>query len=128
MVEINLPDVVAEVTQAFTRYEAALTSNDIPVLEASFWDDARVVRFALHDNGYGAAAIAQSRRARGNTDLRRTLRRTVITTFGRDFATANTEFRRDESGREGRQSQTWVRTEKGWKVVSAHVSWLTGAP
>jgi hypothetical protein len=128
MLEINIPEVVAEVTQAFDRYEAALTSNDIAVLEASFWDDSRVIRFAIQDNGYGPAAIAQSRRARGNVDLRRTLMRTVITTFGRDFATANTEFRREASGRQGRQSQTWVRTEGGWKVVSAHVSWLTTAP
>jgi hypothetical protein len=126
--EINIPEVLAEVTQAFTRYEAALTSNDIAVLDASFWDDPRVVRFALYDNGYGAAAIAQARRARGSIDLRRTLMRTVITTFGRDFATANTEFRREDSGREGRQSQAWVRTNTGWKVVSAHVSWLTRAP
>ena len=87
-----------------------------------------MLRYALHDNGYGPAAIAQARRARGTIDLRRTLMRTVITTFGRDFATANTEFRREQSGREGRQSQTWVRTDKGWKVVSAHVSWLTPAP
>lgn len=128
MLEINIPEVVAEVTQAFTRYETALGANDVPVLEASFWDDPRVLRYALHDNGYGPAAIAQSRRARGNVDLRRTLMRTVITTFGRDFATANTEFRREQSGREGRQSQTWVRTDKGWRVVSAHVSWLTPAP
>lgn len=128
MLEINIPDVVAEVTQAFNRYEAALGANDIPVLEQSFWDDPRVLRYALHDNGYGPAAIAQSRRTRGTVDLRRTLMRTVITTFGRDFATANTEFRREQSGREGRQSQTWVRTDKGWKVVSAHVSWLTPAP
>lgn len=125
MLEINIPAVLAEVTQAFNRYEAALTSNDISVLEASFWNDPRVVRFALFDNGYGPDAIAQSRRARGIIDLRRTLMRTVITTFGHDFATANTEFRRDDSGKEGRQTQTWVRTEAGWKVVSAHVSWLT---
>lgn len=128
MLEINIPEVVADVTQAFTRYETALGTNDVPVLEESFWDDPRVLRYALHDNGYGPAAIANARRARGTVDLRRTLMRTVITTFGRDFATANTEFRREQSGREGRQSQTWVRTDKGWKVVSAHVSWLTPAP
>jgi AtzH-like len=126
--EINIPEVVAEVTQAFRRYEAALTTNDILVLEASFWDHPLVIRFALHDNGYGSDAIARSRLSRGNTDLRRELKHTLITTFGRDFATANTEFQRVDSGREGRQSQTWVRTDKGWKVVSAHVSWLTPAP
>jgi hypothetical protein len=125
--EINNPEVVAEVTQAFRRYEAALTTNDIPVLEASFWDHPLVIRFALHDNGYGPDAIARARRSRDNTDLRRELEHTVITTFGRDFATANTEFQRVDSGREGRQSQSWVRTDTGWKIVSAHVSWLTQA-
>ena len=70
----------------------------------------------------------QARRARAHVDLRRRLMRTVVTTFGRDFATANTEFKREESGREGRQSQTWVRTTEGWRVVSAHVSWLTPPP
>jgi hypothetical protein len=126
--EVNIPEVVAEVAAAFRRYESALVTNDIAVLDAAFWDDPRVVRFALHDNGYGFAAIAQARRARANVDLRRRLKNTVITTFGRDFSTVNTEFQREDSGREGRQSQTWVRTEKGWKVVSAHVSWQTPAP
>ena len=126
--EVNIPEVVAEVAAAFRRYESALVTNDIAALDAAFWDDPRVVRFALHDNGYGFAAIAQARRARANVDLRRRLKNTVITTFGRDFSTVNTEFQREDSGREGRQSQTWVRTDRGWKVVSAHVSWLTPAP
>ena len=122
--EINNPEVVAEVTQAFRRYEAALTTNDIPVLEASFWDHPLVIRFALHDNGYGPDAIARARRSRDNTDLRRELEHTVITTFGRDFATAMTEFRRDGNPAIGRQSQTWVRFAAGWRVVAAHVSLL----
>jgi Protein of unknown function (DUF3225) len=126
--EVNIPEVVAEVAAAFRRYESALVTNDIAVLDAAFWNDPRVVRFALHDNGYGFAAIAQARRARANVDLRRRLKNTVITTFGRDFSTVNTEFQREDSGREGRQSQTWVRTDRGWKVVSAHVSWLIPAP
>ena len=122
--QINIPEVLTEVTEAFGRYEKALIANDVPALDAFFWNNPRVVRFALHDNGYGFEAIARSRRARGPIDLARRLQNTVITTFGRDFATANTEFRRADSGREGRQSQTWVRTAEGWKVVSAHVSWL----
>ena len=126
--DLNSPEVVAEVTTAFDRYEAALITNDVPVLDSFFWNDPRVVRYSLFDNGYGFEAIMKARRARANVDLRRRLMRTVVTTFGRDFATANTEFRREESGREGRQSQTWVRTADGWKVVSAHVSWLTPAP
>jgi hypothetical protein len=125
--EPNIPEIVAEVTAAFNRYEAALVANDVPALDGFFWNDPRVIRYALFDNGYGFEAIMKSRRARANVDLRRRLMRTVVTTFGRDFATANTEFRREESGREGRQSQTWVRTAEGWKIVSAHVSWLTPA-
>jgi ketosteroid isomerase-like protein len=125
--EPNIPEIVAEVTAAFNRYEAALVANDVPALDSFFWNDPRVIRYALFDNGYGFEAIMKSRRARANVDLRRRLMRTVVTTFGRDFATANTEFRREESGREGRQSQTWVRTAEGWKIVSAHVSWLTPA-
>lgn len=125
--EVNLPEVVAEVTAAFERYEAALVANDVPVLDDSFWNDPRVIRFALHDNGYGFEAIQRARRARDGVDLARRLSRTVVTTFGRDAATASTEFERAESGRRGRQSQTWIRTPAGWKVVSAHVSWLTPA-
>ena len=125
--DVNIPEVVAEVTAAFQRYEAALVTNDVPILDDSFWNDPRVIRFALHDNGYGWEAIQRSRRARDGVDLARRLSRTVITTFGRDTATANTEFERVASGRRGRQSQTWIRTDAGWKVVSAHVSWLTPA-
>jgi hypothetical protein len=125
--DINIPEVVAEVTAVFERYERALTANDIAVLDELFWNDTRVVRFTLHDNGYGFEAIARSRRARGPDDLERRLGHTVITTFGRDMATANTEFERMQSGRRGRQSQTWVRMPEGWRVVSAHVSWLTPA-
>jgi ketosteroid isomerase-like protein len=124
-VDLNIPEVVAEVGAAFNRYEAALTTNDVPALDSFFWNDPRVIRFSLSDNGYGFEAIMKARRARDNVDLRRRLMRTVLTTFGRDFATVNTEFKREDSGREGRQSQTWVRTAEGWKVVSAHVSWLT---
>jgi AtzH-like len=126
--DLNIPEVVAEVTDAFNRYETALTTNDVPALDSFFWNDPRVIRYSLSDNGYGFEAIVKARRARNNVDLRRRLMRTVVTTFGRDFATVNTEFKREESGREGRQSQTWVRTAEGWKVVSAHVSWLTPPP
>jgi len=121
---MNLPDIVAEVTAAFERYEKALVANDIEVLDSCFWRDQRVVRYSLTDNAYGFAAIHASRLARARMDLRRVLKNTVITTFGRDFATANTEFQRLESGRQGRQSQTWVRMPEGWRVVSAHVSFM----
>ncbi len=122
--EINIPEVVAEVTAAFERYEKALNANDTQVLDATFWNDPRVVRYSITDNAYGFEAIHASRLARAKTDMRRTISNTVITTFGRDLATANTEFERVESGRRGRQSQTWARIPEGWRVVSAHVSFM----
>ena len=122
--EINIPEVVAEVRTAFERYERALTANDVEVLDATFWNDPRVIRYSITDNAYGFEAIHASRLARPKTDMTRTISNTVITTFGRDLATANTEFQRAESGRRGRQSQTWARMPEGWRVVSAHVSFL----
>ena len=122
VLEINIPDVVAEVRAAFERYERALNANDVDVLDSSFWNDPRTIRFSLMDNAYGFEAIHASRLARPKTDLKRVLTNTVITTFGRDMATTNTEFQRVESGRRGRQSQTWARVPEGWRVVSAHVS------
>lgn len=122
--EINIPEVVAEVTAAFERYEKALNANDVEALDSFFWNDPRVIRYSLMDNAYGFEAIHASRLARPKSDLKRTLGKTVITTFGRDLATANTEFQRVESGRRGRQSQTWSRLPEGWRVVSAHVSFL----
>jgi len=122
--EINILEVVAEVTAAFERYERALNANDVEVLDATFWNDPRVVRYSITDNAYGFEAIHASRLARAKTDMRRTISNTVITTFGRDLATANTEFERVESGRRGRQSQTWARIPEGWRVVSAHVSFM----
>jgi hypothetical protein len=126
--EINLPDVVAEVEAAFARYEAALVSNDIPVLDSCFWESPQVIRYGMNENLYGAAEIAAFRAARPSFGLMRTLSRTVITTFGRDFATASTQFHRETApGKIGRQMQTWVRLPEGWRVVAAHVS-LIAAP
>jgi hypothetical protein len=120
--QINLADVVAEVTAAFNRYETALVANDLSVLNELFWNDARTLRYGVTENLYGYAAIAHFRSARPAGGLARSLGRLVITTYGRDFATANCEFQR--GGRFGRQSQTWMRTPEGWRVVAAHVSWL----
>ena len=94
------------------------------MLDSAFWNDPRVIRYSLMDNAYGFEAIHASRLARPKIDMTRTLANTVITTFGRDLATANTEFQRVESGRRGRQSQTWARMPEGWRVVSAHVSFM----
>lgn len=120
--EVNLPDVLAEVTALFKRYEQALVGNDIATLDALFWPSQFVPRFGSGENLYGIDAIRAFRAARSPAGLGRELRNTVITTFGRDFATTNTEFFRGDPKRCGRQSQTWVRFENGWRVVAGHVS------
>ena len=120
--EINLPDVVAEVTAVFARYEDALVMNRVEVLDELFWASPATVRYGTGENLVGIDAIRAFRAARPSAGLARTLAKTVITTFGHDFATAMTEFRRAGSDRVGRQSQTWVRFADGWRVVAAHVS------
>ena len=122
--DINLPDVVAEVQQQFDRYEQALVGNDVAVLDELFWDSPHTLRYGATENLYGYDAICAFRAARPAQGLARALLTTVITTYGRDFATANVEFQRDGSLRTGRQSQTWMRTSDGWRVVAAHVSLL----
>jgi hypothetical protein len=119
---INLPDVVAEVTAAFMRYEAALTGNDLSVLGELFRNSPHTLRYGAGENLMGYDAIQAFRRARPSGGLERTLRNTVITTFGRDCATANTEFTRPGETRMGRQSRTWIRLPHGWRIVAAHVS------
>ena len=120
--DINIPDVVAEVTAEFNRYEKALITNDVAVLDAIFSDDPRTIRYGIGENLYGYSEIAAFRAARPSVGLMRRIDRTVITTYGRDFATAMTEFQRDGQAKTGRQSQTWVRFPEGWRVVAAHVS------
>lgn len=122
--EINLPDVLAEVTAVFARYEDALVNNKVEVLDELFWQSPHTLRYGAGENLYGFAEIQAFRAARPPAGLARELLRTVITTYGRDFATANCEFRRDGSTKTGRQSQTWMRTAQGWRVVAAHVSLL----
>ncbi len=117
-------EIVAEVTAAFERYEAALVSNDVQTLDSLFWDSPHTIRYGATENLYGYAAIANFRAARSPLNLARSLMNTHITTFGRDMAVANTEFHRTSSAATGRQSQTWMRTAAGWRVVSAHVSLL----
>jgi Protein of unknown function (DUF3225) len=120
--DINLPAVLAEMTAVFARYEDALVTNKVDVLDELFWDSSLTVRYGAAENLVGIEAIRAYRIARPAAGLARSLANTVITTFGRDFATAMTEFRRDNSTRCGRQSQTWVRMADGWRVVAAHVS------
>lgn len=122
--KINAPDVLAEVEAAFAAYEAALMANDLEGLDALFWSDEKTIRFGPGQNLYGIEQIAAFRASRVGGSPQRALFNTVITTFGTDFATANTEFRRQSDPRLGRQSQSWVRTDAGWRIVSAHISFL----
>ncbi len=123
--DINLPDVVAEVTAVVDRYEAALVSNDVAVLDTLFWNSPHTLRYGAGENLYGYDEIRAFRAQRSPQGLARQVLRTAITTYGRDFATANLEFQREGSARTGRQSQTWMRTPEGWRVVAAHVSLMT---
>jgi hypothetical protein len=121
---INLPSVLAEVTAQFARYEKALTTNDVAVLDELFWPSPHTLRYGATENLYGYDAIQAFRACRPAQGLERSLLKTVITTYGHDFATANVEFQRNGSPKTGRQSQTWLRTPQGWRVVAAHVSLL----
>jgi hypothetical protein len=121
--DVDLPDVVAEVSEAFSRYEAALVSNDVATLDALFHHDARTLRYGIGENLYSYEAIKAFRAARSPAGLARTLSKTVITSYGRDTAVASTLFHRETApGRVGRQVQTWVRFKDGWRIVAAHVS------
>jgi AtzH-like len=121
--DINLPEIVAEVEAAFARYEAALVGNDTATLQALFWRSPHTIRYGIGEILHGWDEIGAFRAARSPVGLARTTSRTVITTYGRDFATASTLFHRDSyGGKIGRQMQTWVRFPDGWHIVAAHVS------
>ena len=122
--EIDLPDVLAEVTAQFARYEAALVSNDVALLDELFRNDSRTLRYGINENLYGYEEIMAFRAGRSPIGLMRKTARTVITTYGRDAAVASTLFYRDvwAGSKVGRQMQTWVRFPEGWKIVAAHVS------
>ena len=122
--DIDLPDVLAEVTAQFARYEAALVANDVAVLDELFRNDARTLRYGINENLYGYEEIMAFRAGRSPVGLMRKTARTVITTYGRDTAVASTLFYRDvwTGSKVGRQMQTWVRFPEGWRIVAAHVS------
>jgi len=124
--DINLSAVHAEVSAAFARYEDALVNNRLEVLDELFWSSPHTIRYGAGENLYGIEAIRAFRQARPSAGLTRTLRNTVITTYGHDCATAMTEFQREGGTKLGRQSQTWVRLPEGWRVVAAHVSLIDG--
>ena len=119
--DLNRPTPLAELTAAFARYEDALVNNKLDVLDELFWGSAQTVRFGIAEDLYGIEAIRAFRNARAAQGLQRTLQRTVLSTFGDDFGTAMTEFRRVGGDKLGRQSQTWCRIDERWLIVAAHV-------
>lgn len=125
--QVNIPEVVAEIKALVARYETALVHNDIRALDEMFWSSPHTLRYGASENLYGFDAIRAFRAARSPANLARSMKRLEVTTFGRDFATANLEFQRVGAAAAGRQSQTWVRFSEGWRVVSAHVSLIVGA-
>ena len=127
--DIDLPEVLAEVSAQFARYEAALVSNDVAVLDELFRNDSRTLRYGINENLYGYEAIMAFRAGRSPMGLMRKTDKTVITTYGRDFAVASTLFHRASMrGKVGRQMQTWMRGPEGWRVVAAHVSVIEEPP
>lgn len=125
MLEVDIPEVLTELTATFDAYEKALVTNDIATLNSLFWDSPATARFGTRDieRQYGHAEIAEFRMKRGAVNAERTLQNRRITTFGREFGIANTEYCMPGSNKIGRQSQTWMRTADGWKIVNAHVSY-----
>ena len=121
MMEVNVSTVVAEVRAAFDRYNRAVDDNNVEVMNEMFWESPHTVRYGRAENLYGHADIAVYRTSR-KTKIERSYPRTVITTFGHDFAIAWTETRIKGPAALGRQSQAWVRTDRGWRIVAAHVS------
>ena len=121
--EINHPETLREITDAFDRYEIALIANDVETLDQLFLPSAETIRYGITENLYGIHAIRAFRKGRSPQGLARSLEQTVITSYGRDMAVAATLFRRANApGKVGRQMQTWVRTPDGWRVAAAHVS------
>lgn len=126
--DINLPDVKAEVEAAFAKYETALITNDVDTLQALFWNNPLTIRYGINEILHGWDEIGAFRSARSPAGLARTISRTVITTYGQDFATASTLFHRETApGKTGRQMQTWARMPEGWRIVAAHVSMIDAA-
>jgi len=123
---INDPDVLTQVRAAVDAYEDALMANDVEALDGFFWNSPHTVRFGVAENLYGFAEIAAFRMGRRGGSPPRQRLRTEIVALGPDVAVANVEFTRTDTGRNGRQSQIWVKTDDGWKVASAHVSLRQG--
>jgi hypothetical protein len=124
VIEIDIPEVLAELVAMFETYERALVANEIESVNRLFWVNPSTVRYGTreYEQHYGHMEIATFRIKRGAVNRPRVLKNTRITTFGHDFGIANTEFLTPGSDKIGRQSQTWVRTDEGWRIAGAHVS------
>ena len=126
----NIPEVVAEVTELFERYEQALIDKNVKVLDATFWNSPHTIRLANAEHGYGFDRIHAHREARppGPGTKEKRLRLDVLT-LGRDMATVTLVYKVRGRDRTGRQMQTWVRfPDAGWKVIAAHVSMIAEQP
>ena len=127
MTEINNPQVIAEITELYSKYEIALCDNDIATLDSFFWDSPHVVRFGLMENLYGSDAVKSYRQSKSGVKLKRELSNLAVNAFGNDMAILTVEFLGgivDKPARAGRLTQVWHKFLDGWKIVSAHVSWL----
>ena len=121
--KINDPAALAELRAVFRAYEAAFVANDIDALDGFFLHEPTTIRYGVADMQQGIEQLRAYRSAVSPVGLERDLRETVITTYGADFGTASTLFFRDRHpGKTGRQTQTWIRTADGWRIVAAHVS------
>jgi hypothetical protein len=125
---INEPNVVKEVEAAFAGYDRALATNDVAALNDYFFDSPFTVRYGNAENLYGHAEIRSYRAAVTATGPGPERERTVITTYGNDFATVSTLSRRPQANKIGRTMQTWVRFPQGWQIVCAHVSTIDDPP
>ena len=121
---INAPDALAELSAAFDEYEDALIHNKVSMLDALFWSHPLTLRFGAKENLFGADQIKAFRASRPSAGLQREIIDRHIVTFGSAAGVANITFKRTTEPRIGRQSQTWIKFAEGWRVVSAHVSWM----
>lgn len=127
MTEINHPNVVEAISQLYNQYEIALCNNDVAALNAFFWDSSEVVRFGVMENLYGSEAIKQYRASRPDLKLSRQISNFKVTAFDLDTAVVTLEFYgglETQPAHSGRLSQVWRHFSDGWKIVSAHVSWM----
>jgi len=87
---INDPSVVREIEAEFAGYDRALGNNDVAALNGFFFDSPFTIRYGIAENLYGHAEIQAFRSAVVASGVGPKRERTVITTYGNDFATVST--------------------------------------